>query len=57
VDHLSGQKTIIMIAHRLSTVRRCDQLYFIKEGKVVGAGTYDELLQESGEFRTMAMAA
>jgi ATP-binding cassette, subfamily B, bacterial PglK len=57
VDHLSGQKTIIMIAHRLSTVRRCDRLYFIKEGKVVGDGTYDELLQESGEFRTMAMAA
>lgn len=54
IDRLSGQKTIIMIAHRLSTVKNCDQLYYLKNGKLVANGTYDFLLANNHDFRRMA---
>ncbi|MEK7200380.1 MAG: ATP-binding cassette domain-containing protein [Bacteroidota bacterium] len=43
LNSLSGKKTIIIIAHRLSTVKNCDLLYFIKDGTVIERGTYDEV--------------
>lgn len=54
IDRLSGQKTIIMIAHRLATVRNCDRLYFFSKGRLVASGSYDELLASEPEFRRMA---
>lgn len=45
--------TIIIVAHRLSTVRHCDVIYELDGGQVVAAGTYDELLLESETFRRM----
>lgn len=56
IEHLGGKKTVIIIAHRLSTVKKCDQLYFIQEGEVVNYGIYEELLDKCMEFRTMAMS-
>ncbi len=56
LNRLSGKKTIIIIAHRLSTVKNCDQLYFVREGEVVDYGTYEELLDKCMEFRTMAIS-
>ncbi|MDZ7803435.1 ABC transporter ATP-binding protein [Thiohalophilus sp.] len=57
IDQLSGQKTIIMIAHRLSTVKNCDQLYLLKNGKLVANGTYDHLLSNNADFRRMEKTA
>ncbi len=54
IQALSGEKTIIMIAHRLSTVMNCDRLYLMANGKVVAMGAYSELLEQSPEFRAMA---
>ncbi|MEO6081341.1 MAG: ABC transporter ATP-binding protein [Steroidobacteraceae bacterium] len=54
VHRLSKQKTIILIAHRLTTVRDCDVIYQLDRGKVVASGTYDELMQESRWFRSAA---
>ena len=56
MNRLSGKKTLIIIAHRLSTVKNCDNLYFIKDGKVIDSGTYDELFNKSLEFKTMVRA-
>lgn len=54
LESMSGQKTMIMIAHRLSTVKSCDRLYFMKNGTVEDVGTYNELLSRNREFQTMA---
>ena len=53
IEKLLHKKTIIMIAHRLSTVRNCDVIYMLEKGKIVDSGTYDELLLKSEIFRKM----
>lgn len=54
VQALSGEKTILIIAHRLSTVMNCDRLYLLEKGRVVATGTYNELLENSVQFQAMA---
>jgi ATP-binding cassette, subfamily B, bacterial PglK len=54
IERLRGQHTIIMIAHRLSTVRSSDVIAFIEQGGITGLGSYDELLEDSPSFRAMA---
>jgi ATP-binding cassette, subfamily B, bacterial PglK len=56
VSELGQTKTIIMIAHRMSTVRACDVIHMLSEGEIVASGSYDELLATSPEFRTLARA-
>ncbi len=46
--------TILIIAHRLTTVRRCDRVIELSLGRVVAQGSYDQLLQSSPTFRKMA---
>ncbi len=50
-------KTIIMVAHRLSTVAKCDVIFFLENGKILHQGTYTELLEKSPEFKALAKAA
>lgn len=57
IERLSGDKTIIMVAHRLTTVRNCNRLFFLGNGRLIASGTYDELLTNEPEFRRMAIAA
>jgi len=54
IHDFSGKKTIIMIAHRLSTVRQCDSIYLLEKGKVTDQGTYDELASRNLIFQRMA---
>lgn len=56
VEKLSGEKTLIMIAHRLTTVKNCDCLYLMERGKVVDQGSYNELLDRNENFMRMAKA-
>lgn len=53
VHALGHQKTIIMIAHRLSTVRNCDRIFLLEQGRVIGAGSYEELVAGNDTFRRM----
>jgi len=55
LDALKGDRTIIMIAHRLTTVKNCDTLYLMEEGQITNSGTYEELLKTSSEFKKMAV--
>jgi len=55
IEALMGERTIIMIAHRLTTVRNCDQLYLMENGEIIQQGTYDQLIENSVMFREMAL--
>jgi len=54
IHNLSHKKTIIMIAHRLSTVKECDVIHMMKDGEIVVSGTYQQLIAENEEFQQMA---
>lgn len=54
IHEFSGQKTIVMIAHRLKTVQKCDIIYMMDKGKIVDQGTYQELINSNPKFREMA---
>jgi ATP-binding cassette subfamily C protein len=54
IQNLKKERTLIMIAHRLSTVVDCDRLYFLEAGQIKEAGTYQHLIEKSAAFRDMA---
>lgn len=54
IHDFSGQKTIIMIAHRLKTVQKCDIIYLMDQGKIVDQGTYQDLVETNPQFKEMA---
>ena len=56
VHNLIHTKTIIIVAHRLSTVRDCDKIFLIDKGTCVASGGYEDLLDRSSEFREIAAA-
>jgi ATP-binding cassette subfamily C protein len=53
---LEEDHTIILVAHRLSTVRRADKILMLEDGKKVAEGTYDNLVGEHEKFRSMALS-
>ncbi len=53
---LSGTKTVICIAHRLSSIQHSDTIYVVEEGRISGCGTFDELLGSNETFRKLASA-
>tara|TARA_B100000676_G_C17688183_1_gene634878 strand:- start:110 stop:724 length:615 start_codon:yes stop_codon:yes gene_type:complete len=54
VQKLGAQKTIILIAHRLTTVQNCDRIFLLENGRIAASGTYNELVEENVHFREMA---
>jgi ABC-type multidrug transport system fused ATPase/permease subunit len=53
IGRMDKRKTIILIAHRLNTVKHCDCIFIIENGKLVGQGTYNELLESNRFFQTL----
>ncbi len=53
IEQLKKDRTIIIIAHRLTTVKNCDKLYILKDGKIIDSGSYNELLGKSEDFKKM----
>jgi ABC-type multidrug transport system fused ATPase/permease subunit len=53
VDNLAYRKTIILIAHRLTTVKRCDTIFLLAHGRIVDSGSYDALVGSNTLFREM----
>jgi ATP-binding cassette subfamily C protein len=53
VSSLSGSKTIVIIAHRISTVKSCDTIFFMKDGRLCAEGNYDRLMSDCPAFVKM----
>jgi ATP-binding cassette subfamily C protein len=56
IDALAGQKTILIVAHRMTTVRNCDVIVFLVEGRIADMGRYDELVARNPNFGRLALA-
>lgn len=56
IDALTKEKTIIMIAHRLKTVRNADQIVVVDSGKIAQLGTHTQLMQEGGIYKNFVNA-
>lgn len=56
IDELTREKTIIMIAHRLKTVRSADRIVVVNEGKIEQLGKHDELMRQDGIYRRFVNA-
>lgn len=52
ISNVRGSRTVIAIAHRLSTVKNCDRLIYLRDGKLAGVGTFQELLADP-DFRRL----
>ncbi|MBY0493167.1 MAG: ABC transporter ATP-binding protein/permease [Cyanobacteria bacterium] len=52
IANVHGRRTVIAIAHRLSTVKNCDRLIYLRDGKLGGLGTYSDLISDPG-FRQL----
>ena len=57
IEALDRDLTVLLVAHRLTTVQGCDFIVELEEGRIVAQGTYGELLEQSPSFRQMAQAS
>ena len=53
LEAIAGNKTVIAVAHRLSTIQEYDQIFVMKEGRLVEQGTHGELIESSGEYKKL----
>jgi len=56
IENLHGEATILLISHRLSTIRAADVIHVIEEGRLVESGTWDELVARNGRFKELCNA-
>lgn len=53
VRNLGHELTIILIAHRLSTVKECDRIFMLEKGEIISSGNFDELIKKNEKFKLM----
>ncbi|MFO7785258.1 MAG: ABC transporter ATP-binding protein [Thermodesulfobacteriota bacterium] len=53
IDGFHGEHTILVVAHRLSTIRKADRIYVLEKGRIVESGTQEDLLAANGRFRQL----
>ena len=54
IYNFTGKKTLIIIAHRLKTVQKCDEIFMMEDGRIIDSGTYQYLLQNNEKFKKMS---
>ena len=53
IDRISEDYTLIIVAHRLSTIKNCDKIYVLEKGVIVGEGTHKELLKNNKQYQKL----
>ena len=53
INDIQNAKTIVIVAHRLASVKKCHKIYFVDSGKIIDSGTYQELVDKNELFRQM----
>lgn len=56
IDSLKGKSTIVIVAHRLSTIRDVDEIFFLEDGRVIDCGSFDYLFENNVKFKNMFYA-
>jgi len=54
IQDFTGKKTLILIAHRLKTIKKCDEIFMMENGKIVDQGEYEYLLSNNEQFKKMS---
>ena len=57
IHDFTGKKTLIMIAHRLKTIQKCDEIFIMEKGQIIDSGTYQHLLENNEHFKKMSYSA
>jgi ATP-binding cassette subfamily C protein len=56
IEKLAGEKTFIIISHRLSTIKNCNRIYYLVDGKINAEGTFEDLLKRNHKFHKMVQS-
>lgn len=56
INNIKGKSTIIIVAHRLSTIKNVDKIFFLEKGKITDEGTFEELFERNEDFRKIFLA-
>ncbi len=56
IDNIKGKSTIVIVAHRLTTIKNVDKIFYLEEGEIVDVGTFEELYKRNKNFKTMFLA-
>ncbi len=56
IENIKGKSTVVIVAHRLSTIKNVDKIFFLEHGEIVDEGTFEELYKHNKKFRTIFMA-
>ena len=56
IDNIKGKSTVVIVAHRLSTIKNVDKIFFLEKGQIVDSGTFEELYKHNKKFKTIFLA-
>jgi HlyD family secretion protein len=54
ISEIASNMTVLVIAHRLNTVKACDMIYYMDDGKIIDNGTYEELMISNQNFKDLS---
>lgn len=56
INRFKREKTVIIVAHRLSTIKVCDRIFYVSDGRILAEGTHEELMQSCPEYRELYLS-
>ena len=56
IDNIKGKSTIVIVAHRLSTIKNVDKIFFLENGEITDSGTFNDLYKRNKKFKTIFLA-